>query len=397
MLEGLAGLVMNLLFFQDQRYDCLRCAKGCRIDWNVHVSSRALPLIRESSLFARVRARDGVEPIEEAEVLGEPATLAVHLADGRCAFLGEDDLCAIHAELGVAAKPLGCRQFPFVLVETPAGVVVGTSFFCSAVQANVGRPVADHARDIEALIREDPPPRVGFDPIPFGESVSVSWPIYEALEAFVLRLLDRPGDVRDALFRVVAIFARAAVDLRARPDADERALLTALSARKGERLVRDALVSELDATVAYSVQTVLDSSPAERRDANHAALVEGGVFESALLGRALDLTDFAAFRARSERRGGDEHLRRYVKQLVFRKFLLRGRTIVANAVAMHVAALLFDLNRDLCAFARGADAVTDADVFHALDVVERGWSLHARGMARFFDELPAVYVNLLGA
>jgi hypothetical protein len=37
--------------------------------------------------------------------------------DGRCAFLLTDQRCAIHAAFGADAKPLVCRQFPFVRVD----------------------------------------------------------------------------------------------------------------------------------------------------------------------------------------------------------------------------------------------------------------------------------------
>ncbi len=43
---------------------------------------------------------------------------ALRQVDGQCVFLGEDHRCAIHAKYGSASKPLVCRQYPVVAVDT---------------------------------------------------------------------------------------------------------------------------------------------------------------------------------------------------------------------------------------------------------------------------------------
>lgn len=49
--------------------------------------------------------------------------------DHHCIYL-EDERCAIHAKSGPAAKPGGCRRFPYGLVRTPAGGRVTTEHRC---------------------------------------------------------------------------------------------------------------------------------------------------------------------------------------------------------------------------------------------------------------------------
>ncbi len=49
--------------------------------------------------------------------------------DGCCLFLGEGR-CELHAALGSAAKPEGCRRFPFGLAATPEGGRVTTEHRC---------------------------------------------------------------------------------------------------------------------------------------------------------------------------------------------------------------------------------------------------------------------------
>jgi Fe-S-cluster containining protein len=44
---------------------------------------------------------------------------------GRCVFLDEQRRCRIHARFGGDAKPLVCRQFPFVVIEVESAVRAG--------------------------------------------------------------------------------------------------------------------------------------------------------------------------------------------------------------------------------------------------------------------------------
>ena len=48
---------------------------------------------------------------------------------GRCVFLGEDELCRIHATWGLKAKPMVCRQYPVIAIrvvkETRVGIDPG--------------------------------------------------------------------------------------------------------------------------------------------------------------------------------------------------------------------------------------------------------------------------------
>lgn len=49
----------------------------------------------------------------------------IRMSNGECAFLAKDRKCRIHAHFGGDAKPLVCRQFPFVLIEAETGLRAG--------------------------------------------------------------------------------------------------------------------------------------------------------------------------------------------------------------------------------------------------------------------------------
>ena len=92
-------------------FECIRCGRCCSSlevtlspaeyerlsgrDW-----AAADPRLDGASLFARTRRNPA-----------RPWRLRAR-RDGRCVFLGDDNLCIIHAEMGPRAKPLPCR-LPF--------------------------------------------------------------------------------------------------------------------------------------------------------------------------------------------------------------------------------------------------------------------------------------------
>jgi lysine-N-methylase len=71
---------------------------------------------------------------------GPTGGAAVAYRDGRCAYLGPDDRCAIHAAGGPLAKPLGCRTFPASFLDDGETVRVSVSVECACVLASVDRP-----------------------------------------------------------------------------------------------------------------------------------------------------------------------------------------------------------------------------------------------------------------
>ena len=96
---------------------------------------------------------------------------------GRCIFLGRNEGrgCVVHRQLGEAALPSACRQFPRVVTLTPLGVSLTLSHYCPTAASLLFGPVAAPA------IVEAPP------------AFPASWP-FEGLDATgALPPLLRPG------------------------------------------------------------------------------------------------------------------------------------------------------------------------------------------------------------
>jgi lysine-N-methylase len=67
------------------------------------------------------------------------AASAVTLVDGRCAYLADDGLCAIHAAAGARRKPLGCQLFPATFIDDGEAVRVSVAVECACVLASGAR------------------------------------------------------------------------------------------------------------------------------------------------------------------------------------------------------------------------------------------------------------------
>ena len=99
----------------DWKYSCTTCGKCCR-DWHVFLSDEDLARLKELSWGTEIDV-----PAEVSiQIDGHP--YLAHRDNGACIYLEEDtNLCRIHSRFGEAAKPLGCRIYPWNLVPTFAG------------------------------------------------------------------------------------------------------------------------------------------------------------------------------------------------------------------------------------------------------------------------------------
>ena len=133
-----------------------------------------------------------------------------HAADGACAFLREDGLCAVHKEFGEAAKPLACRVYPYALHPAKKGVTVSLRFSCPTVAANGGAAVTANAAEVRAIAREVLPAGfAGADPPPLTRSQRVDWADFDRVRGAFAAFFPPPGagvpPVAQGLLRAVYV------------------------------------------------------------------------------------------------------------------------------------------------------------------------------------------------
>jgi len=158
---------MKVVFHQElldcQRYGCLCCGAGCR-SFLIPVRPYEQEAI-EALTDWRTKLGVGTLFVKTRQSRPWGVALAKH-ADGRCVFLGADNLCEIHRSFGLAAKPLACQLFPFVLTPFGDEIRVGLRFECQAVAENKGKVLTDHRRELNGLIKKLTPEGKVYEQIP---------------------------------------------------------------------------------------------------------------------------------------------------------------------------------------------------------------------------------------
>ncbi|MBI3926299.1 MAG: YkgJ family cysteine cluster protein [Armatimonadetes bacterium] len=380
--RGSQNLARMELHFPDLEYDCLCCGKGCRQDWKIPVEARVLAGIQNSSAAAAV-GRRGYVPLEE---LGGGSVLLGRTEERSCVFLREDHLCAIHAEAGYQAKPLQCRQFPFLPVSTPSGIYVGLSFLCTAVQRRHGRPVEGHREQVRSLVEELAAKlggaRSGEMEIPVSPECSVDWNGYLLLEQFVQRRLEEPN-LRAGLSRAAVALSRLAGpgDPESVPTSADPELLEELTS-----LFQASLVGLVETDVPEErpgiSRGVLNGEPVYSRRLDESVDCSGVHAEVTMLGHPGWLQD---------------EYRRYLSHLVFRKFLIQGPTVQARTCTLLVLLSLLDFYLVLSMKRAGRQFPEPEDLWSALDVLEGDVVTHASGMERIFGLLGETFRQQLTA
>lgn len=353
-------------FLPDQSYDCVQCGRSCQ-GWDVQVDLATRGRIRGSELELRVLQETGLE----TTLVGDRRVVMARRNDA-CIYLDGDNLCRIHGQMGAGAKPHGCRQFPFFLVETPEDTFVGLSFYCTAAHRNQGRPLEAHEADIEGLLRKVPARRVGFSPLTLEDGRELSWDDYLRLEETVRDGLshDRPERVLSAAVwgacRAVNEGAPLEIDLAAADFIDRSAEM--FDARL---LCLCVLVASREAA---SVEEAWAMTEAIKNDEVVTLARTGWTGRrSEVDALTADLPPWI-----------DDEIRRYLRALVFRKFLALDRPVLQNLLALYMLPPLLRTYSVFCSLARRAPldredyyravSETEKDLSHTLQGREGTWA-----------------------
>lgn len=135
------------VFDANQRYACRDCpARCCRAPWNIFVKREEYERYRATPWIEERLAADGVDFQPHQDGFNLPRT---QKADGGfgCAFLDDDNLCAIQKREGHQAIPLTCQVYPFQFMETAETPYTVPSFYCRSILHNYGEPLAEVVPD----------------------------------------------------------------------------------------------------------------------------------------------------------------------------------------------------------------------------------------------------------
>ncbi|HXE72660.1 MAG TPA: YkgJ family cysteine cluster protein [Candidatus Nitrosotenuis sp.] len=378
---------MEIHFLPGQNFTCSECARCCRSGWRIHVDPATQERVEGSYLALRVQQEYGL-PVFRRQDDGTLIT-ASRPHDGACVFLNPESRCAIHAEMGRQAKPLGCRQFPFMVVPTPEGVRVGISFYCTAAQRNQGLPLERYEPEIHELLRGIRFARVPERGIPVAGEVAFDWEDLKTLETFLDQALQRipPGlALGRSLFGLCHWLQGGAPQGRLREH---------LESPQADRLLQDEVMGSLTAFFVASVLGLLEKGEGDPRTLTEAFFYGGRVW-LARLGWQGDTGQIVAYGA-TPPEWLDAEIARYLRNLVFRQFLALERPVLDNLAALFLLPTLLRWYTAAYGLARGKERPGREEYYAALDVAEMDLVTHTRGLERLFAAFSAAFTDQVKA
>ena len=140
----------NFLFHSDQAWTCLGCGECCGM-WDIPVTKKEKERIESLD----IPGFDFENETFFTPAPKSPGIFMIRKKNGKCAFLDDDGLCAIHKKHGENVKALACRLYPFHLLHWKDGKIsVSFRFDCKAVSRNSGRPITQQTRQMRGFAKE---------------------------------------------------------------------------------------------------------------------------------------------------------------------------------------------------------------------------------------------------
>lgn len=151
-MNGRDGDNMHLQVLDEStRFDCGSCTACCDQPWRTMIEADKAQAL-DSHDFSAYPQLAGKKFYHQPND-GRKGFYDLAKGEGtRCLFLDTDGLCIIHKEMGPAAKPHMCRQFPYLPARTWVEDRVSVNFGCPSVQSSRGRKLTEQAGDIAVLV-----------------------------------------------------------------------------------------------------------------------------------------------------------------------------------------------------------------------------------------------------
>ncbi len=174
------------------KFECVMCGKCCKT-LDVTVSSnfykkankedwgKIHPKLKDKTIFRPFKSRSSPHTHRITHTPGEG-----------CIFL-EDNKCIMHAAKGEAYKPIACRQFPYVFIETLGGTYVGCRFNCTSMTEQMGELISSKEKEISKLHRiwaSENPPYKKPEVVIFSPGYGTDWKNLLSIQKTVLQILD---------------------------------------------------------------------------------------------------------------------------------------------------------------------------------------------------------------
>lgn len=354
--------MVKLHFPAGQNYDCVMCGRGCESLWTIPVETHVVERIEKHPLGLRVINENGA-----AFSKNDEGGYVIHYADPaqpRCGFLADDKLCRIHSELGMEAKPLTCQQFPFHVTETPDGVYVGVSFFCTSVRENSGRPLQAHEDWLRQLMKTSiRVTTIEEDKVQVAPGVYTNWTDFCAFEEELVRRMGEQGLDLTAQQAIV-------VAARASQQTPVQLALAWDQFEMEEAPLAGQLATMLETALFALVKLFLHDTSPERIEPLDQAYAAGAALDLPEYGWNGSWFQFLRFQDQAVAEELEEELDRWASMQLHRKALLVYRSLLDNLWMLALIPRFVRCYTALFARQNGRDKATREDYYRALEQAE---------------------------
>lgn len=331
-----------LIFTSNQRFECHQCGRCSRSEW---------PALRQTA------TSEPLEPIDFPSLVGRRPEFCHRPA-------GDD--------------PRACGQFPFLLRETPDGIVVGVSPLCRSVQRGQGPPLEHYADWIRQRVEELPPPVLPRKvAVTWGRGIE--WSQYLELERGLLDSDDFDGSLRDLRWSLSLWACHPAPRALTSPPGEAR---SASSDRPEEFLIW------LENLLVGALLCCLEHDPGANSSDLFRNLVDDQPVSFARVGWKGRFSELGAGRQLADIEWLLEEAARYQRTLVERKFLAIRTPLLQNLCLLSVLPDFLLTYALLLAMHRGAAVIEREDYYRALELAEIELVSYGR-----LDQLPHIIAN----
>ncbi len=336
----------TLLFTSGQRFECSGCGRCQRAAW---------PELRQTN-----HGSPTLDPIDF------PATGHADANKARPDFCRRD----------TSDDPRTCGQFPFLLRETPDGIVVGVSPLCRSVQEGQGQPLEHYADWVRGLIEERPPATLPRKvPVTWGRGVD--WSHYRQFENDLLQADDLDAALRSLRWRL-SLWA-------CRPDERDPA---GRNLAGSDPTPPEKFLLWLDNLLVGALLCCLEHDPSAHSSELFGNLIDDKPVRFARVGWRGRFSTLALSPRLKDVAWIKDEARRYQRLLIERKFPAIRTPLLHNLCLLSVLPNLLLTYALLLSMHRGAERIEREDYFRALELAEMELVTYGR-----LDQLPHIIAS----
>ncbi|MCD4785433.1 MAG: YkgJ family cysteine cluster protein [Candidatus Eremiobacteraeota bacterium] len=370
----------DIFFPEGYCHECLQCGKCCR-NWQIVIDKNKYQQLINTPFILKMKKKfpesDMVKFYSDQEVgvLGE--------INNNCIML-DDNLCMIHSEMGCDFKPDVCRKFPFVLTSTPDGIYAGVSYHCLSIQRNKGIRVSEYIQDIKKLLETFKPKYQADNIIKLTDNISVTWEGYLFLEKQLTDWVDTTG-VSDATWKMMGMIISLGI-------IGENIGDKAISVNEMENLLsspplpplkRERWFHEYQFEYASSILSILELWAGSMEERNADIILKGGSLQSDSFEKEIEIKPIEEYVKSHLQEEFQTEFDKYVKHLLWRKYLLTYDTVFTGLVTVNFLPIFFMWYANASLTARDGREMEMDDVKTTLGLLDLYFH-HLRLLGRFF-------------